>query len=1246
MFSRYCVVNLTIMIRKFLSWFSSFFARIIRFTGTHRGALLRVLGGMVLLSGLFLFLQGLQLRVLKRPVVGSDDDRAIVTRFHSVINERISNTKALVQQCVRVMPHESPYAGAEFYEKQILPGIRAEHVEILLAQQDSIIAWSFAYGPNDWEELKTLDKGYIWLYGKWYYAEMYTFDEYRCAVLAFIRSDYKVQNSYLESAWDSSLSFLYGERVPTLAKEAPELFSHSERLERYWSDNLIFFGFIILFLFFLFLPAFFRSHRVLCSILGATVALLLLMLCKYNNWLADELGDFFNPELFAVSSVISSFGDLFLYTLYCLGLLLQLRYLTPVPQRYDPAPQRHLGWVVVWFLVTLVVLGFFNMLIHELVLNSTISLTPYSFANMSIYALSAFVSLAILCAVIAMASVIEIRLLQPFSLKVRVIAWSLLFVLYVLSQYFLFGIQNYLCIVLFFPQSLVALYCIRRTQTKPLFTGFYLVLAILYALPLCHTLDHTDKEKDLNLRTQIANSLGNEHDLILEFMFVQLSEQIDNDEELKKLINTTTPNVSKFSTYFKHQYQRNYLLEYDVQLTLCFADTDLLIASNGQKSNCLDFFSHMIHDYGTQIVGTNFYYLANKNGRTSYLGIFNFGTASRRLSTLYIELDSKLPHYYWGYPDLLIDRKYARPTPRSYYSTALFQNQKLLAQTGDYYYPVRIESDYFTPKDLLTFDYNNYSHFVKMFDENTFAVVSKQKLNFLERIGGIAYLVLVFIVVFNLILYPSHILPVFAFFAHGLAGRIQRIVLYMVLFYIPLSIIGIHYILRNSLRSDGVSHLREHLAVVQNELEAWIPRHENQLQDTGYLNWTLAAMSNRLYCDINLYSTEGWLLGSSRPAIFQQELLGTRINDIAWNRLKHQSASQYVQSERVGNMHYMSIYAPLFCNGSVVGYANVPYFRNPQQEQAKYIHLASIILNILLLFTIVKILVMSQFTNRITRYLHRIRYALERTSITNPGVAIAYKRKDEIGMLISTYNRMVSDIQEKAALLCESERESAWKEMARQIAHDIKNSLTPMKLGVQHLVYIKKAGCEDWDERFLKYAEMLESQIDLLAQTADTFTRYATITMGNAERTSVTTAIEQSLWLFRSHEEIEWVVELSAVQEVEVLIDPTNLQRVFNNLLSNAVQALQQTAKPCVSVKGRVDGERVFIEVHDNGMGIASDIRDKIFKVNFTTKSTGLGLGLAITANILKLAGGNVTFETEEGRGTTFTVTLPIMNRS
>lgn len=1231
------------MIRRKLERLSLFKLSVCAHVKQKRLIYWRILGGGLLLLGLWLFLSGLQSRVLSHPVVGSDDDSAIVARFHEVIKERIAKGKALIDQCGDYMQRVSPFAGMTYYEEEILPQIRDQRLEILVARRDSIIVWSYRYGPNDWGELKKKDKGYIWLYGIWYYFEMYTKGDYQSAVLAYLRSDYLVQNRYLESTWDSSLSFLYGERVPTLAKEAPAIFSQSERLERERSGNRIFFGFALLFSTLLLLPTFFPRKNKLFFFIGTAVALALLFLCKYYGWLVGELGDFFNPELFAISNLVSSLGDLFLYVVGGMVIILQLRYLTPLPKTNETEPTRHIYWCGAWLLVIMLLLLALVTLSLQLVNNATIPLTPYSFANLSVYALSAFVSLAILCALLALATIIVIRLLQPFTWKVRIIVWTILLAVAASVYYMLLGTHALLGLLVFVPQIPVIQYFIARTKTRPLFTGFYIVLAILYALPVCEILHHTDREKDINIRTQIANSLGNEHDHVLEFLFVRLSEQIKKDEELRDIVNQYKPDIIALNKHFKRRYHRDYLLEYDFQLTFCFRETEILITSTGKKNNCQEFFSHMIHDYGTQIAGTNFYFLANKNGRISYIGIFNFGTAYDKYSTLYLELDSKLPYYYWGYPDLLIDRKYARPIHHTTYSTALFQNQKLLAQSGDYHYPVRVLADYYMPKDKHLFDYDGYSHFVKLVDKNTFVVVSKPQLNSLERAGGVAYLILVFLIVFNLILYAARILPVFAFFTNGLAGRIQRIILYTILLYIPLSIFGIQYVLRNSLRLDGVARLREHIAVIQNELEAWMPTLLNQLHDTAYINWKLASMSNRLYCDINLYDDDGWLLGSSRPAIYEQQLLGTRIHGLAWNRLRHQSASQCVQSECIGDMHYTSIYAPLFYNGMLMGYANVPYFPNPQLEQAQYIHIASLILNIFLLFTTLKILVMSQFTNRITRYLHRIRYALEHTSITNPGIPIDYKSKDEIGMLITTYNRMISDIQEKAAKLRESERESAWKEMARQIAHDIKNPLTPMKLGVQHLVYLKKTDCEDWDQRFLKYAEMLEAQIDSLAETADTFTRYATLTLGNAQQTSIAKAIEHSIWLFRSHEDVQWEVNLEPIENVNVFIDPTNLQRVFNNLFANAVQAMQTTLRPKMTVKASVNGVEVCVMVQDNGCGIPAEMRDKIFKVNFTTKSTGLGLGLAITANILKSAGGDISFESEVDSGTTFIVSLPLM---
>lgn len=1205
----------------------------------------RIIWLSLFLLGLFLFIRGYQARQYRETIPDEARARSLAQRFHKVVEQRMEKGRALAEKVVDYRPAPLGVNLLEYCEQDIIPPLRTDHLELLVARQDSIILWTLRYGADTWTQLQELGEGYIHLYGRWYYVRHYDFPDHRAYVLANIRSDYPVENQYFTQTWDPSLSFLFSERVPPLEAECRDLFSYTERIERSWSDNRISVGFLLLFLALLAFPSLSPpTRRMLWSVLGSSFALGLHWFCKSNGWLVGEFGDFFTPKIFAISGWLSSFADLFYYALFCLGVVLQVRWITPLEELSKPEGERSIGFAVAWLLGTTFLLQAFTSLVHQVVFNATITLTPYSFANMSPYALSVFFSLAVFGVSTALASIVAARLINHLPLWAKGLIWATVFLL----DYFILHLHHSLSIgcVCFFSSPIFLIVAVLHWKKDfTLFTGYYILVALLFTGAVALVLDHTDAEKDRDVRDYIAESLTNERDLTLEFLFTHLTAKIKSDSTLIALANASEPDIEAINAYFRKRFHRDYLLEYDIQLTFCYPETNILIDQTA-LTNCQSFFSRMIYAHGTLLLGTNFYYLVNQNGRISYLGLFNFSDpAHGRRSTLYIELDSKLPHYYWGYPELLVDKKYARPAPLMGISSAIYLDNQLMSQTGDYHYPVQLLEDLLSLKEKETklFDKLGYSHFVKRLNPHTVTIVSKPLLKPIELLGGIAYLGLIFIVVFNFILLPARVLNINSFFIYGLAGRIQRLILYMMLFYIPLSFISIQYVLRSSLQSDAVAHLQDKLAIVLNDLEASPSILPSLLHDSLFANWELTSLSNKLYCDINLYDTEGWLVGSSRAEIFRKHLLGGRIHVAAWNRLHCQYASQWVQNECIGGMDYASIYAPIYHGGKLTAYLNLPYFRSPSVVQHEYIHLVALILNVLLLFTCAKVFVMFHFTTQITRQLHVLRHGVENVSLANANRPLIYRGNDEIGALVTSYNRMLAQIAESAEDLAKNERENAWKEMARQIAHDIKNPLTPMKLGLQHLILMKQQGREDWDERFESYAKTLGDQIEALTQTADTFTRFATLTLGNAERTSVGVVLRSSLDLFRSHKEIAFKQSISLTDDTEVYIDPTNLQRVFNNLFTNAVQALHATPEPQICVTAAVENNWVRIHVADNGPGIDPAVRDKIFNVNFTTKSTGLGLGLAITANIVRSAGGSISFESVAGQGTTFTVALPLM---
>jgi nitrogen fixation/metabolism regulation signal transduction histidine kinase len=245
----------------------------------------------------------------------------------------------------------------------------------------------------------------------------------------------------------------------------------------------------------------------------------------------------------------------------------------------------------------------------------------------------------------------------------------------------------------------------------------------------------------------------------------------------------------------------------------------------------------------------------------------------------------------------------------------------------------------------------------------------------------------------------------------------------------------------------------------------------------------------------------------------------------------------------------------------------------------------------------------------------------------------------EINSLINAYNRMVDKLEESATMLAQSEREQAWREMAKQVAHEIKNPLTPMRLTVQS--FQRKFDPEDpnLQQKLSDYSKTLIQQIDTMSSVASAFSNFASMPAQQNETLNVVEVVEFSLEIF-NEEALHFECD---EKEIITIMDRTHLIRIITNLVKNAIQAIpeNQEEKSIVVEVKRVN-DMVNITVKDNGIGIEPSYIEHIFEPKFTTKNSGMGLGLGIIKNIIENYKGTITFETELGKGTTFTVSLPI----
>jgi len=311
---------------------------------------------------------------------------------------------------------------------------------------------------------------------------------------------------------------------------------------------------------------------------------------------------------------------------------------------------------------------------------------------------------------------------------------------------------------------------------------------------------------------------------------------------------------------------------------------------------------------------------------------------------------------------------------------------------------------------------------------------------------------------------------------------------------------------------------------------------------------------------------------------------------------------------------------------------SMPYFQSediPKQDIEFLEYLITINVILFLLAVVIAIFL----SNYITQSLTTIGDKLQHTQI-NKNVPLIWKSNDEIGRLVDAYNRMLNELEENALKLAKSERESAWKEMAKQVAHEIKNPLTPMRLLVQQLEFSLKT---DDKAQLQEFTKAMIEQIDTLVNIADAFSRFANMPTVKKEVFNVVDLIEHATAIFSNLEITAHLPE----QPVNVLADREQLLRVFNNLIKNAWQAVPEDKTPVIEINIAVKTKTVLISFKDNGTGIEESKKDRIFEPSFTTKTHGMGLGLAMAKSIIENLNGDIWFENGKEQGAVFFIEVP-----
>ncbi len=762
-------------------------------------------------------------------------------------------------------------------------------------------------------------------------------------------------------------------------------------------------------------------------------------------------------------------------------------------------------------------------------------------------------------------------------------------------------------------------------------TYLMLIISALSALISTSIIYYSNGKKLALDAKKVAVKVENLRDAVAEQLIRELEPKLLNDQILADYLSKPASlNLqNKIQHYLLKEYFQGYWKKYNIKIVLCGNSSQL--PPSQDKQLCANNYGNLIIKFGHRLSETaNF--INKKDGTVVYLIYLK-----NHQNDIYIELSPKIMPKEIGYPELLLDTIIENPIPDRF-SYAKYLNNKLRYKYGDFKYPVN--GNFFSKHLNQYIYYGHFKHYIKQLDSpKNFIVTSYKTFTVLDLIITFSYLFVFYILLQILILIISR--PVLQ--THPIKSWTikNKLIISMIgVLTIAFLSMGVVTVLFNISKfkqkfNQYVVH-KLHSATTAIELITDTSKVENLDLDKQ-----LKQIAQVLNTDINLYNHRGILLGTSRPKIFDNKLLGYLINHKALYYTLVKQQNDFITQEQIGLLNYTSGYSKFQTQQGQNLFINIPFFTNPDQLHEQISNLIVTLLNIYIILFILTVTIAVFISEQVTAPIKIIQQKFQRLKLGHKYEKIDYNRNDEIGQLVDEYNKMVDKLEQSVDLLAKTERESAWREMAKQIAHEIKNPLTPMKLSIQLLQKAWENKDKNFDKRLKDVTKTLIEQIENLRNIAEEFSAFAKMPVSYNEKIDLAQKIENISKLFENIENVQ-VKTIIKQRPVYIWADNKQISRVFINLIKNAIQAIPEGVDGKVIIELDADKDKALVKVIDNGTGIPKEIQSKLFTPSFTTKSSGMGLGLAMVKNIIQNAKGKIWFETQVGKGTTFYIEFPL----
>ena len=1091
--------------------------------------------------------------------------------------------------------HQFPLANDDLRESSIYQIFRSEHY--LEGQSRFLFPFSYLSGKEQ----------YVNVGSGWYVIKSYVKDDVRVIAGLLVKTDKKVADALGMSVFNPALE------IPEDMDIQPVTFESCGEEILGGDNELLFilqrdvtvgkvsavspFTWIALVLATLALFLYLHRRRSLGRLAVYLAGLTVLWVISFR--LAGRsayTSSFFSPTVYADSGLFSSIGNLLLNNLYVSLLVLGFYMLRAY---YINTLRHRTGWkkwvgIVLLCAIPVVLCLYINYTLRSLVANSSINMELFKVTEISLNTVLCYLS------------------------------YALLF------------------LMLMFSLQLIA--SLRKTsrQRSLLSIRNTLIFAILISLYTLLTVTSLSSRKEKEWSRLMANRISVERDMGLELELREVEQKLWNDPISTVLLSAPQENLPMLEMRFSELYFQSIKQKYVINLSVCRPSESIQI---GQVVvNCLEYYKAKMTQYDAVPIadGSSFYYLSNFNGQVGYLGMFPYLTENGDVN-LFIEITARYEEGKDGYPDSFSDYQPDDFNMPQLYSYARYHDGRLVLFRGRYDYPM-YEKEFDKPTTLK----DGYVHIVnKVTDHNT-VVISRQELNLFPYIVSLSYLVLFFLLFFLAVIRIRKARRRAAAAlkrTHKSWGRrLNFLISIVVTASLLAATVGSVWYSVSYYKQNSRMQMEEKNQTVGKTLSSYFTYVQDYTDvNSSELVSVMDRLANDTHSDINLYDPSGKIIRSTKMDLFQKFILSSRMNPKAYHDVVVGQKSQIFNKERIGAYSYYSLYSPIYNhNGKLVAIADIPYFTKGGDLNGDLSYVVATIINISILLFIIALFLSRLLFSRVTKPLTDLSNKMKSMDVSSAPEHLSYKSNDELGLLVDAYNKMVDDVAESTRKMAIAEREKAWSDMARRIAHEIKNPLTPMKLSIQRIMMLKQRNAPGWEDKLDAISSSILEQIEILSNTASEFSSYAKFYVEEISVFNLYEVIREQKDMFDNHENIRISFSYDS-EKCWVKARRGQVVRVLVNLISNSIQELGNSEdKGFISLNLVVEPDVYKVSVDDNGNGVSGENLEKLFQPNFTTKSSGNGLGLAISKSIIEQSGGQIWYGKSELGGASFSFTLPI----